>query len=143
MITLVGVIGRQDKPLYLKTYENERYSDARLIELAFAACDIFHERIETKARLNDSYFGRLIALEGILLFGSMSNTQIRFVIALQEKTVVINEGKVRHVLSRIQAEYTRAVMNPFHLARVDENGPIVSSNMDRAISQIVASWSHS
>lgn len=111
MITLVGIIGRHDKPLYLKTFENEQYSDARLIELAFAACDIFHERIEAKASANESYFGRLIALDGILLFGAMSNTQIRFVIALQEDSIVINESKVRLVLARIQREYTRAGMD--------------------------------
>lgn len=108
MITFVGIIGKRDKPLYLRTYETEAHAEARLIELAYASCDVFQERLNAGFRTTDVYFGRLIAYQDVVLYGAMSNTRIKFIVAIQETTPVINENKMRTVLGSIHAEYTKA-----------------------------------
>lgn len=51
-----------------------------------------------------------------------------------------NEALVRTTLARIHGEYCKAAMNPFHLLRADDNEPITSRRMDRAVETIVAAW---
>ncbi|BFZ56023.1 hypothetical protein PYCC9005_003065 [Savitreella phatthalungensis] len=178
MITFVGIIGKRDKPLYLKTFEEDSsYTEAQLVENAFLALDIFEERVRrstgaggntstpsalsTTTHRQDFYFGVLSVLTNAVLYGFMSNTQIKFIIAVEEKlstqqeygqnpqgqqllpgvtTGATSEAMVRGTLARIHAEYTKAAMNPFHLLRVEDNEPINSKRMDRAISHIVAAW---
>lgn len=113
MISFVGIIGKQDKPLFLKTfaYDDVSQSEARLIELAYSVCDVFQERLSSGTRINGIYFGLLRSLPDVNLYGSMSNTKIKFVIAIQETEMIISESMVKSVLGRIHNEYTKAGKN--------------------------------
>ncbi|ORY78528.1 Sedlin [Protomyces lactucae-debilis] len=143
MITFVGIIGKHDKPLYLKAFTGSLYDDAQLIEWTYAACDVFYERLQnasTAAKPQESYFGLLTAYPRVSLYGLLTNTHIKIVLAIQETELLISESMVKSVLTRIHAAYIRAVLNPFHLRRVDDNEPISSLAMDKAISHIISTW---
>lgn len=109
MISFVGIIGKQQKPLYLKTFSDEaNHDEARLIELAYSASDVFQERIQAGHRIPDLYFGLLTALPDVVLYGYMSNTRIKFILAIQETDLIISESMVKSMLTRIHREYTKA-----------------------------------
>lgn len=110
MIAFVGIIGKQDKPLYLKTFTEDQatHTEARLIELAYSACDKFDERLAAGSNIKDIYFGLLTDLPDVALYGSMSNTKIKFILAIKISEAIISESMVKNVLTRIHQEYTRA-----------------------------------
>lgn len=108
MITFVGIIGKQDRPLYLKSHGTSNFPEIRLVEWAYSACDIFQERLNTGVNANDFYFGMLTAFDGVVYYGSMSKTGIKFILALQEQTMLISDAMVRSTLQKIHAEYTKA-----------------------------------
>ena len=112
MITFVGIIGKQDKPLYLKTFDHSdnTYSEARLIELAYAASDCFEERLRHGSHMGSMFFGILSVLPDLVLYGSMSNTQAKFIIAIQATENMISESMVKSMLYRVHKEYIKAGM---------------------------------
>ena len=68
-------------------------------------------------------------------------TDLSSSIAVEEQNhAPTNEALVRTTLARIHAEYVKAAMSPFHLLRVDDNEPITSRRMDRAVETIVSAW---
>jgi hypothetical protein len=143
MITFVGIIGKHDKPLYLKAFPGSLYDDAQLIEWTYAACDVFYERLASAGagvRTHESYFGMIAAYPRVALYGLLTNTQIKIIMAIQETELLISESMVKSVLTRIHNAYVRAVLNPFHLRRVDDNEPISSVAMDKAISHTISTW---
>lgn len=88
MITFVGIVGKRDKPLYLKTFDGSSYTEAELIENAFTSLDVFDDRLrrppafagaQTAAPLQrtDFQFGMLASLTSAALYGFMTNTQIK------------------------------------------------------------------
>lgn len=106
MISCIAVIGRQASPLYLKTFEGSIYSDTQLTEMLYLCCDIFQERMLQKTYL-DNYFGFLTALNGIVFYGSISNTRVKFVIALQAEPRQPRDSRLRSTLQKVQLEYSK------------------------------------
>ena len=80
MITFVGIVGKRDKPLYLKTYDGSSYTESQLIENAFTSLDVFDERLRRGQR-TDFQFGMLASLTSAALYGFMTNTQIKIMYA--------------------------------------------------------------
>lgn len=154
MITLVGIISKNDEVLYLKTYKESAQEEAYLIGLAYSACDIFRERRDQE--IIGSYYGSLIVLPEVVLFGAMSSTQIKFIVAIEKLEIVINHTKIHSVLDQLQMQYVNAgklerirnsicstkstASNPFHLARLDDQALLSSPKLDRAVEEIVTAW---
>lgn len=107
MITFVGIIGKNNKPLYLKAFGLSRYSEARLIEMAFLSCDIFQEKLDFGDKV-DTYFGLLSAFDGIDIYGSQTNTKIKFIITLEQTRDMVPEAPIKSLLNKIQSEYVKA-----------------------------------
>lgn len=77
-----------------------------MTEFMYLCCDIFREREQQHANL-DNYFGFLTALNRVVFYGSMSNTRIKFVIALQAESKQIPESKAKSALQGIHSHYTK------------------------------------
>lgn len=112
MITFVGIIGKQDKPLYLKSYGTSDFSEVRLTELAYSSCDVLQERFNLDMQSNDFYSGLLTAFDGVVYYGAMSNTGLKFILALEDESMLISDAMVKSTLQKIHAEYTKAGTAP-------------------------------
>lgn len=116
MITFVGIIGKNNKPLYLKPFGSSKHSEARLIELTYSSCDIFRERIELEGKC-ETYFGRLSSYEDLDLYGLQSNTKIKFIVVLEDIQFNLPETVVKSLLTTIHSEYINAgkIFTPLQL----------------------------
>ncbi|KAI5799960.1 Sedlin, N-terminal conserved region-domain-containing protein [Geopyxis carbonaria] len=116
--------------------------------LIHTTLDIFASRLPAKTN-GDSDFGLLYSVdEGLALYGWLTNTGIKFVIAVETPSgdsasapVGLREGEMKGVFRALQTAYIRLVCNPFY--DNDESGPIESKRFLGEVEKIAVGWTPS
>ncbi|KAG5520034.1 hypothetical protein PMAC_001110 [Pneumocystis sp. 'macacae'] len=94
--------------------------------------------VESNHRSSDMYLGLLHSRETAAVYGSITNTQIKFIVVLDDSEMVITDADMKLVFKAIHSAYIAHVCNPFYA--FDDKTPIQSRKFDKMIEQIVESW---
>ncbi|KAK9457173.1 Sedlin, N-terminal conserved region-domain-containing protein, partial [Dipodascopsis uninucleata] len=156
-IYLVALMGRENNPLYVKSFQSDqlpiegitddasavgalesrvaaRDVDLRYEFLAHISLDVFAARLPHKTA--DSDFGLLFVQDGIALYGWMTNTGVKIVLGFSSGEVVGSE--IRGIFRAIHFAYISLACNPFY--SIDERKPINSRKFELSIRRIVDAW---
>lgn len=106
MISCLAVIDKRDTILCLKLFDDSIYSRAQLTEMLYLCCDIYQERCNQNMP-TDGYLGFLTALDGIVFFGSVSNTGNKFLAGLQAERRHPSDAKMRPTLQKLQTVFSK------------------------------------
>ncbi|KAF8252175.1 Sedlin [Wilcoxina mikolae CBS 423.85] len=143
-IACIAVIGKKNSPLHLSTFTDNR--DALSFHfLVHTTLDMFASRLPAKTN-GDSDFGLLYAVDDeVALYGWLTNTGIKFVIAVETPAgaegdggVGVREGELKGVFKALQTAYITLVCNPFY--DNDETRPIESRRFLSDVKRIAESW---
>lgn len=96
------------------------------------------ENAGSNDRFSDMYLGLLHSRETAAVYGSMTNTQIKFIVVLDDSEMIITDADMKSVFKAIHSAYILHVCNPFYA--FDDKTPIQSRKFDKMIEQIVESW---
>lgn len=107
-------------------------------EVMYNSLDVIEERVltirSTPIRDNDGYLGCLAVVGPLSLYGAITNTQRKVIVALKTNTdKEVREAPVRALLRKLHVATVNALLNPF--APLDE--PIRSVGFDSRVSDIV------
>ncbi|KAG5437968.1 hypothetical protein PCANB_000314 [Pneumocystis canis] len=87
---------------------------------------------------SDMYLGLLYAQETASVYGSITNTQVKFIVVLDTSEMTITDTDMKPLFKAIHSAYIGHVCNPFYT--FDDKTPIQSRKFDKMIEHIVESW---
>ena len=128
-ICCVALLGKENNPLFLRTFAGQRAAsaatpaehDSMFQLIVNAAID----HVETKVNAQrtaaqsmggggklESYLGFLYPINGMRVYGYVTNTKLKFVAVLDDEEV--KESDMRAFFRRVHSLYADTVANPFH-----------------------------
>lgn len=138
MIVAAAVIGPANQPLYLATFVGEDDS-ARLSSMIHCSLDAVEEKVAAGLRggapgdAPDTYLGLLSSEEEVRLYGYITNTRAKLVIAVDDP--VVKDDEMRAIFRRMHTAFVDAVSNPFYT----HGSPLISPRFDASIRTIATS----
>ncbi|KAJ3410793.1 Trafficking protein particle complex subunit 2-like protein [Chytridiales sp. JEL 0842] len=133
-VQCVAVIGKQNNPLYLKTFST-LHKDLKFHYCCHTACDIIEERVSAGSRHTDQYLGLLYAMEDLAVFGFMTNTRVKFIVVIGVVDTAIKDLEMKNLFKRIHSAYVGLVSNPFW--DPESNAKISSRGFNQSICESV------
>ncbi|KTW26726.1 hypothetical protein T552_02731 [Pneumocystis carinii B80] len=115
----------------LQQISSESSSNAKLNERSQTSVNV-------KTECSDTYLGLLHMHETSAVYGSVTNTKIKFIVVLDMSEMIITDADMKSLFKEIHSAYIVQVCNPFY--SLDDKTPIQSRRFDKMIQQIVESW---
>lgn len=157
VIKFVAFISRNDKPLYLQSFEPEIDANSFLKYnfLSHMALDIFASpaslQLKEQQKVSDSDALLLFIQDGVSVYGYESNTNLKIIIGLgvensersNTQSAPISERKatLNTLISQIHKTYLRAICNPFtNITGDNETTLLQSEKFDNEIKKLVEQW---
>eukprot|EP00243_Klebsormidium_subtile_P003998 TRINITY_DN17780_c0_g1_i1.p1 TRINITY_DN17780_c0_g1~~TRINITY_DN17780_c0_g1_i1.p1 ORF type:complete len:142 (+),score=24.83 TRINITY_DN17780_c0_g1_i1:514-939(+) len=115
MIVCVGVVGQANNPLFIQSY-TEGDDALKFHHVVHCALDVVEEKATPKkggTGYNETYLGLLYPTEDYKVYGYVSNTRVKFIMASDDLDA--KEADVRGFFKRFHAAYVDAALNPFHV----------------------------
>merc|ERR1712166_552377 len=115
MIVGIGVISRDNHPLYIKSWGNDEADPFKFHRIIHRALDFIEERTNNPPadqKLSKMYIGFLYPTEDYKTYGYMTQTGTKLVLVLTDTSA--NDGNINHFFKRFHEIYCRAVCNPFY-----------------------------
>ncbi|CAN6670452.1 TRAPP-associated protein Tca17p [Trichomonascus vanleenenianus] len=139
-IKFVSVIGRNNSPLYLRSFDDsaeqpEGKSSLQYHFLSHMALDYIISQLGYSETTRD--YALLLVHDGIAVYGSLTNTGVKFLVG----TNAYESAKydLGAALRSIHKAFISYMCNPF--SNTDENeGEITSKAFDNSIKKIVTAW---
>eukprot|EP00300_Choanocystis_sp_HF-7_P030694 c39592_g1_i1.p1 GENE.c39592_g1_i1~~c39592_g1_i1.p1 ORF type:complete len:159 (+),score=30.55 c39592_g1_i1:47-478(+) len=119
MLRCVAVIGKENQPLFIHTVRPPPESaDSLMYEfLVYAALDTIEDKIAISKKPGptsdptDTYLGFLYPTEDMKLYGSVTNTGLKFIVAVDGG--LVRETELKMFFKRLQQLYVETISNPF------------------------------
>eukprot|EP00752_Nemacystus_decipiens_P007654 g6842.t1 len=124
MIVCIAIIGRQNEPLFLRTYtdaegEEEEDANLRLHNIVHSSLDVVGERkVGRKGATGaadvstDMFLGHLCPIDEYRVYGYMTSTRLKL-LAVLEDVNDIREPELKRVFSTVHNVYVNYLRNPF------------------------------
>ncbi|KAL4419460.1 hypothetical protein ABPG77_003573 [Micractinium sp. CCAP 211/92] len=138
MIVAAAVIGPANQPMYLSTFAGDD-DLARVSTMVHCCLDAVEEKVAAGLRgtapgdAPDSYLGLLASEEELRLYGFITNTRVKLVVAVDDP--VVKDDEMRAIFRRMHAAFADAVSNPFYA----QGSPLTSPRFDASIRTIATS----
>eukprot|EP00658_Telonema_sp_P-2_P001645 TRINITY_DN1061_c0_g1_i2.p1 TRINITY_DN1061_c0_g1~~TRINITY_DN1061_c0_g1_i2.p1 ORF type:complete len:227 (+),score=74.80 TRINITY_DN1061_c0_g1_i2:98-682(+) len=101
MIVGIGVIGRHNHPLFIKSWGNDNLDPLKFHRIIHRALDYIEERTNyppTDQKLSKMYIGLLYPTEDYKTYGYMTQTGTKLVLVLTDTSA--NDGNINHFFKR-------------------------------------------
>eukprot|EP00656_Telonema_subtile_P028533 TRINITY_DN3103_c0_g1_i2.p1 TRINITY_DN3103_c0_g1~~TRINITY_DN3103_c0_g1_i2.p1 ORF type:complete len:147 (-),score=39.95 TRINITY_DN3103_c0_g1_i2:201-641(-) len=122
MIVGIGVISRDNHPLFIKSWGNDE-DPLKFHRIIHRALDFIEERTNNPppfgsegtgdTKLSMMYIGLLYPTEDYKTYGYMTQTGTKLVLVLTDTSA--NDHNINHFFKRFHDIYCRAVCNPFYI----------------------------
>jgi Sedlin, N-terminal conserved region len=136
----------QNGPLYLKVYNDvagalprrpEESIELQMQEVIYNSLDVVEERLytlrSTPMRDNDGFLGCLAVVGPLSLYGFVTNTNQKFVVALKSSGADYRDASVKLLFRKLHVAVVSLLLNPF--TPVDE--PINNALFEARVDDIV------
>jgi hypothetical protein len=132
-LVAVAVVGKQNDPLYLRSYESASGDDDGLTfhYLVHTALDTVREKLAS--RRTGVYLGLLLTVEDYKVFGYTTNTKVVFIFVVRDPAQQQGDRNVKQWLRELHELYASLVCNPF----TDPAAKLNSPTFDRAVDRLV------
>eukprot|EP00741_Cyanophora_paradoxa_P019479 tig00021127_g18804.t1 len=111
MILAAGIVNKNQAPIFLRVFDDS--TDAlRFYLLIHSSLDIVEERASKKsggAPVPDSYLGLLLPSEDTRVYGSISNSKMKFFVVVDDAEA---QDAAKTFLRKLQTLYVDAISNP-------------------------------
>ncbi|KAK1867128.1 hypothetical protein I4F81_009637 [Pyropia yezoensis] len=145
-VACVAVINHNNAPLFLKVFKDAAGSLPRqtddvvrmqMHEVVYNSLDVVEERLVAlraqSARDNDGFLGCLAVVGPMSLYGFVTNTHLKFIIALRSSGPHdYKDSTVKALFRKLHAAVIGAFLNPFTLP----DAPIVSAGFEARVDEI-------
>uniref|UniRef100_T1HFW4 Trafficking protein particle complex subunit 2-like protein n=3 Tax=Rhodnius TaxID=13248 RepID=T1HFW4_RHOPR len=124
MAVCIALIGKDNAPKFVSCSDPE--AELEFHFKVHSALDIIEEKLTTVAKatndIRDSYLGLLYATEEHKIFGYVTNTKIKIIIAVDANQNILRDNDIRAMFRKLHGAYADVVCNPFYIP-----GEIISS----------------
>ncbi|XP_061390883.1 trafficking protein particle complex subunit 2-like protein [Musca vetustissima] len=135
MAVCVGIIGKDNSPLYLSTTDMDK--ELELQYRVHASLDVVEEKCQAGVKgtpeTKELYLGQLYATETHKIYGFVTNTKIKFILVIDSGNIALRENEVRAMFRNLHILYTD-VCNPFFLP----GEHLDSKKFDRAVHKLMS-----
>ncbi|KAI9189143.1 hypothetical protein H9P43_000571 [Blastocladiella emersonii ATCC 22665] len=111
-IACVAIVGKQNNPLLVHAMSGHDV-DLKFHFLSHVACDYVDEKLRSPTPPSDAYFGLLATIDGLNIYGYMTNTRIKFFIMLPT-SVFTKDSELKSAFEVVHAAYIDLLTNPFY-----------------------------
>ncbi|KAA6425110.1 MAG: trafficking particle complex subunit 2 -like [Trebouxia sp. A1-2] len=128
-----------NNPLYLEVFQSKgKQEDAlKFHYIMHCALDAVEEKVaaprKAPGEVFDTYLGMLYPTEDFKVYGSISNTRIKFMLVVDE--MLQKEDEMRMIFKRFHTAYVDAVSNPFYTTSTS----VTSKRFDASVRTLVTS----
>jgi len=115
----VAFISSQNHPILVRTFVTDANGDrteSDLLKAHYAAhtsLDVFDERVGPNIKSMDCYLGLLYVLDEIAVYGYLTPTKLKIVVALTVTDAVVKDSEVMMLFRALHTAFYRCVSNPF------------------------------
>jgi len=137
-ITAVAVIGKENEPLYVKTFGDAKENGLKFHYYVHTSLDVIDEKVNlTKKSFansnGDLYLGLLFSVEDFKIYGYITNTKIKFVVVLKD---VVGDTNIKSWFRELHALFVATMSNPF----CSLNSKIESQKFEQTLLRMVVGY---
>ncbi|KAJ8086578.1 hypothetical protein AAF712_002012 [Marasmius tenuissimus] len=112
-LNAVAFISPQNEPILIRTFGKQDESAIKYHYIAHTSLDVIEERVNANAKLAECYLGLLYAMEDVAVYGYITPSKVKIVIALALSDSVVRDVEVNMIFKALHMTYYAAVSNPF------------------------------
>ncbi|KAK9896298.1 Sedlin [Cystobasidium minutum MCA 4210] len=116
-ILSIALIGRQNQPLFIKSYGRPTATveeDLKWHFVAHTSLDVFEEREASNFRQNDHYAGLLQVMDDYAVYGYQTSTRVKIVLVLALTEETVKDNDIKTIFKAIHNAYVAYLSNPFN-----------------------------
>ncbi|KAF8529193.1 trafficking protein particle complex 2 [Hysterangium stoloniferum] len=114
-LNAAAFISPQNHPILVRNFTSSKQDDLKYNYVAHTSLDVIEERrmLTPNAKHNECYLGLLYSMEDLAVYGYVTPTRLKIVIALASSDAVVRDADVVLVFKALHSAYRRSVSNPF------------------------------
>ncbi|KAG8848111.1 hypothetical protein FRB96_001298 [Tulasnella sp. 330] len=111
-LNAVAYISFQNHPILVRTFVNNQRDDLKYHYVAHTSLDVIEERVAA-TKGGECYLGHLYSMEDLAVYGWISPSKLKIVIALALTDAVVKDKEILTIFKALHLAYHRALSNPF------------------------------
>ncbi|KAF8609694.1 trafficking protein particle complex 2 [Ceratobasidium sp. AG-I] len=132
-------------PILVRTYTSSKDAELKYHYVAHTSLDVIDERVGS-SKSGDCYLGLLYTMEDLAVYGYITPTRVKIILALALADYVVRDADVVNIFKTMHSAYAAALSNPFlRLAAQTHTGhsaPVLTSqsgknNLGKRVDEIV------
>ncbi|KAG9099030.1 hypothetical protein FRC06_005716 [Ceratobasidium sp. 370] len=131
-------------PVLVRTYTTSKDAELKYHYVAHTSLDVIDERIAS-SKSGDCYLGLLYTMEDLAVYGYITPTRVKIILALALADYVVRDADVIHIFKTLHTAYAASLSNPFlrlSAAQADYAAPVLTSqsgknNLGKRVDEIV------
>ncbi|PVG04369.1 Sedlin [Serendipita vermifera] len=112
-IRAVAFISPQNYPMFVRSYGDRQEDEIKHHYIAHSALDVFEERLNANPKATECFVGMLFILEDVCVYGYITPTRVKMVVALDQTDHFIKDEDVILIFKALHGAYHAATSNPF------------------------------
>ncbi|KAF9259488.1 Sedlin [Marasmius fiardii PR-910] len=112
-LNAVAFISPQNEPILIRTFSKQDESAIKYHYIAHTSLDVIDERVAANSKLSECYLGLLYAMEDVAVYGYITPSKVKIVIALALSDSVVRDVEVNMIFKALHMAYYAAISNPF------------------------------
>jgi len=119
-VNAIAIISAINHPVIVRSFIPEDVLKYHYV--AHCSLDVFEERGAPSAKFNECYFGFLYCLEDTAVYGYVTPTRLKIVVALELADAVVRDADIVSICKAVHTAYTETLANPFLRLDVSKDG---------------------
>ncbi|CAE6480926.1 unnamed protein product [Rhizoctonia solani] len=130
-------------PVLVRTYTTSKDAELKYHYIAHTSLDVIDERVAA-IKSGDCYLGLLHTMEDLAVYGYITPTRVKIILALALADYVVRDADVVNIFRTLHTAYAAALSNPFYCLSVqsDLKAPTIETqagknNLGKRVDEIV------
>ncbi|CAE6397784.1 unnamed protein product [Rhizoctonia solani] len=130
-------------PVLVRTYTVSKDAELKYHYVAHTSLDVIDERVAA-IKSGDCYLGLLHTMEDLAVYGYITPTRVKIILALALADYVVRDADVVNIFRTLHTAYAAALSNPFYRlsAQSDLKAPTIETqagknNLGKRVDEIV------
>ncbi|KAJ1311538.1 hypothetical protein OPQ81_010022 [Rhizoctonia solani] len=135
-------------PVLVRTYTASKDAELKYHYVAHTSLDVIDERVAA-IKSGDCYLGLLHTMEDLAVYGYITPTRVKIILALALADYVVRDADVVNIFRTLHTAYAAALSNPFYRlsAQSDLKTPTIETqagknNLGKRVDEIVRMINH-
>ncbi|KIJ56866.1 hypothetical protein M422DRAFT_198129 [Sphaerobolus stellatus SS14] len=103
----------QNHPILVRNFTQNSQDDLKYHYVAHTSLDVIDERLAAATKQHECYLGLLYSMEDLAVYGYVTPTKVKIVVALALSDIVVRDADVVLIFKALHSAYRHAVANPF------------------------------